>query len=60
MEISDTNEYLEAEAKRFISECLLINENITSVSDLKVTAEGDTVTIEFKINTPYGEVTMSV
>ena len=57
---SYTQEYIEVEAKRMIEECLLINENITNISDFEVTIADDKLTINFKANTVFGEVEMNV
>lgn len=51
-----TKEYIEAEAQRMTEDCLLINENIQSISDFSVSIENEKVTISFTANTIYGAI----
>ena len=51
-----TEEYIEAEAQRMTEDCLLVNENIQSITEFSVNMEGDTLTISFTANTIYGEI----
>ena len=51
-----TEEYLEAEAYHMTEDCLLVNENIESISDFGVTIEKDTVVISFTADTLYGSI----
>ncbi len=51
-----SNELKQAEAIRYVKECLLINPYITSVKDIKVVFDEDKITIECKIITIYGGV----
>lgn len=55
-----TEEYLNTEVPRMIEECLLMNPNITEISDYDIVLEGDKLTCSFTINTTYGEVALSV
>lgn len=57
---SYTQEYLEIEVKRVIMDSLLINENITSISDITVATENDKLNISFTANTLFGEVEVDV
>lgn len=51
-----TEEYIEAEAKRMTEDCLLINENIQSISEFSVSMENETLTVTFTANTIYGDI----
>lgn len=57
---SFTQEYLEIEAKRMIEECLLVNENITSIDDFMVSLNDENLTISFTASTLFGEVEINV
>jgi phage baseplate assembly protein W len=57
---SFTEEYIEVEAKRIVEECLLINENIISISDFSTVIIDDKLTISFTANTILGEVNINV
>jgi phage baseplate assembly protein W len=57
---SFTEEYIEVEAKRIVEECLLINENIISISDFSTVIIDDKLTINFTANTILGEVNINV
>ena len=51
-----TEEYIEAEAKRMTEDCLLINENIQSISEFSASMENETLTVTFTANTIYGDI----
>lgn len=51
-----TEEYIEAEAQRMTEDCLLVNENIQSITEFSVNMEGDALTVSFTANTIYGEI----
>jgi len=51
-----TEEYIEAEAQRMTEDCLLVNENIQSITQFSVSMEGDTLTMSFTANTIYGDI----
>lgn len=51
-----TEEYLEAEAYHMTEDCLLVNENIESISDFSVSIENDTAVISFTADTLYGSI----
>lgn len=51
-----TEEYIEAEAQRMTEDCLLVNENIQSISEFAVNMENDTLTVSFVANTIYGDI----
>ena len=51
-----TEEYIEAEAQRMPEDCLLVNENIQSITEFSVNMAGDTLTVSFMANTIYGEI----
>ena len=51
-----TEEYLEAEAYHMTEDCLLVNENIESISDFSVSRERDTAVISFTADTLYGSI----
>ena len=55
-----TEELKQAEAARYVRECLIINPYITDVTDIEVTFEGSELRITCTINTVYGEVQASV
>lgn len=54
-----TEEYIEAEAQRMTEDCLLVNENIQSISEFAVNMENDTLTVSFVANTIYGDIEFS-
>ena len=51
-----TPELKEAEAPRFLRECLMINPYITAVTDITAQFEGSRLTVDARVNTIYGEV----
>jgi len=51
----NSDEYLQTEAKRMVSECLLVNDNIISIENFTCSKTGSTLNIEFTMNTKYGE-----
>lgn len=51
-----TGEYIEAEAQRMTEDCLLINENIKSITEFRADMADDTLTISFTANTVYGGI----
>lgn len=53
---SYTEDYLEAEASHMTEDCLLVNENITGISDFAINIEGDTPEISFVAETLYGSI----
>lgn len=57
---SFTNDLKRAEAIRYVRECLMINPYITDVTEVSVSFSEDVITIQCKIITVYGEVTMDV
>ena len=52
----NTEEYIETEAHRLTEDCLLINENINSITDFKIKIENEQLTISFTANTIYGAI----
>lgn len=51
-----TEEYIEAEAQRMTEDCLLVNENIQSISGFSVSMKNEKFQISFIANTIYGEI----
>ena len=51
-----TEEYIEAEAQRMTEDCLLVNEDIQSISDFHVNIGIHTLSISFTANTIYGGI----
>ena len=51
-----TEEHMTTEAKRMTEECLLINENIRSISDFTIEMQNDQLTVSFTANTIYGSI----
>lgn len=51
-----SEEYINAEAQRMTEDCLLVNENIESITDFSVGMENDQLTISFTANTIYGTI----
>ena len=51
-----TEEYIGAEAQRMTEDCLLINENIQSISNFSVSMENEKLQISFTANTIYGDI----
>lgn len=49
-----TEEYIATEAQRMTEDCLLINDNIQSISDFSVSVHNDQLTVSFTANTIYG------
>lgn len=57
---SYTQEYLESEVERMITECVTQHPYITGIQDLKVTVEKDKLHITFTLLTDLGEVEIDV
>ena len=55
-----SSDYIESEAERMTEECLLMNENITGISDFKIEINGTKASIAFVAETVYGEVEVNV
>lgn len=55
-----SKEYINSEAKRMLEDCLLINENIISISNVETSMLNDKLTISFNINTKFGEEVINV
>ena len=55
-----SEEYINTEVPRMISECLLINENILGVKDFNFSLRGDKLHGSFVVNTTYGEAIQNV
>ena len=53
-------EAIESECKRFITEALSVNQYINNVLNIQINMEDSIISADFTINTPYGEVNMSV
>lgn len=53
-------DYLYSEVKRYIEECLLINEHITGIEDLTVTQVKEMLYIKFKMVTDVGSKEVSL
>lgn len=51
---SYSEEYLEAEAKRMIEECLLVHNQINKITDFTICQEKNKLIINFIVDTPYG------
>jgi len=51
-----TEEYTEAEAQRMTQDCLLVNEDIQSITDFSINMNNGKVQISFTANTIYGEI----
>jgi hypothetical protein len=47
-----------SEVKRYIEECLLVNDYITGIQDLKIEKDGSKLTIDFTVLTILGEVSV--
>lgn len=55
-----SNAVVEAEAKRLIEECLLVNPYVTSIGKVDTKLDGKKLTINAQVNTVYGEVEIDV
>jgi len=51
-----SEEFLEAEALYMVEDCLLVNENITGISDFSVQLENGVPVLSFVADTAYGSV----
>lgn len=51
-----TKEYIKSETRRMTEECLLINEDIKSISNFSAHIEGDDLLVSFTAHTVYGSV----
>lgn len=54
-----SEEYITAEAQRMTEDCLLVNENIQSISDFSVGMKNDQLLVSFTANTIYGSIQFS-
>lgn len=55
-----TDELKQAEAARYVRECLLVNPYISDVTGVRVRFDGGTIRIECVLETVYGEVFINV
>lgn len=53
-------DYIKSEVQRMIEEAIMVDENITGISDLECSFERDKLTAKFTINTIYGGGEISV
>lgn len=51
-----TKEYIDAEVQRMTEDCLLVNEDIQSISNFSVSMENSQLVISFTADTIYGEI----
>ncbi len=51
---SYSEEYLKSEVERYITECLMVNENITGIKDLEINLVKDTLSMKFTLVTVVG------
>ncbi len=54
-----TKGFFYCEVKRYIEECLLVNEEIKGIKDLNIERDGSKLTISFMVLTIFGEVSIS-
>lgn len=54
-----TRGFFNSEAKRYIEECLLVNEYITGVQDFKIERDGSRLMVDFTVLTIFGEVSIN-
>lgn len=55
-----SEEYLESEIKRMLTECLTLHEYITGIDELKIVREKDNIHISFLLETLIGEEEMEL
>ena len=55
-----SKELFEAEAERYITECLYIYPFITNIENFEFSIDGSCITCSFTVNTTYGELNMNV
>lgn len=55
-----SEEYTEAQARKMVEDCLLLNRYITGITDFVCTAENDRLKLEFTILTEFGEGDMAI
>ena len=55
-----SEEHIQSEAERIITETMIVNENIQSISEVEVTLSENKISASFKINTLYGEANINV
>lgn len=58
--IGESIEYVTSEASRYIQEALQPNPYIEAVTNIVVTYTGDQLSISFTLQTPYGEVDLTI
>ena len=57
---SNTQEFAESQVITYIEECLLINPYITAVVDTNIQIDGSKLTVDFTLETIYGEIDINV
>lgn len=55
-----TKGIMKSEIERYIKEALLISPYIKAVGDISINISGSSITMEFNVNSVYGEVKMNV
>lgn len=55
-----TKAIMKSEIERYLKEALLISPYIKAVKDISIDMSGSSITIEFNVNSVYGEVKMNV
>ena len=52
--------FIDSEVERRIKDCLMVNEKIKSCHDFNIELSNDHLTVNFKVESVYGEVNISV
>lgn len=55
-----SKELIQAEAKRYLEECLLVNEYIKSINNIEVNLDDNILSTSFSVTTIYGELEVSI
>ena len=57
---TNTQQFAESQVVTYIEECLLVNPYITAVVDTDIQIEGSRLTVDFTLETVYGEVDVNI
>ena len=57
---SNTQQFAESQVVTYIEECLLVNPYIEAVVDMDVQIDGSKLTVDFVLETVYGEVDIDI
>ena len=57
---TNTQQFAESQVVTYIEDCLLVNPYITAIVDTNIEIDGSKLTVDFTLETVYGEVEIEI